>query len=88
MNRYSIGSIIGILVLWELLVRGLQIPRFLLPAPTTIVSYVYAKAELLALHTAMTLIEAGVPPPRPRALVTRSRGPEDASRPATSIRSS
>ena len=60
MNRYTIGSIIGILVLWELLVRGLQIPKFLLPAPTVIVSYVYAKAGLLALHTAMTLIESGL----------------------------
>jgi len=60
MNRYSIASIVGILVLWELLVRGLHIPKFLLPAPTTIVSYVYAKSHLLALHTAMTFIEAGL----------------------------
>ncbi len=60
MNRYSIASIIGILILWELLVRGLQIPKFLLPAPTAIVSYVYTKAGLLAVHTAMTLIEAGL----------------------------
>ncbi len=38
MNRYSIGSILGILILWELLVRGLEIPKFLLPAPTVILS--------------------------------------------------
>jgi NitT/TauT family transport system permease protein len=60
MNRYSIASIIGILVLWELLVRGLHIPQFLLPAPTTILSYVYAKSQMLALHTVMTLVEAGL----------------------------
>ena len=60
MNRYSIGSIIGILVLWELVVRGLEIPKFLLPAPTTIIFYVITKFRLLATHTAFTLLEAGV----------------------------
>jgi NitT/TauT family transport system permease protein len=60
MNRYSIGSIIGILVLWELLVRGLEIPKFLLPAPSTIISYSVTKARLLATHTVITLLEAGV----------------------------
>src|SRR4030043_908404 len=59
MNRYSIGSIIGLLLLWELLVRWLEIPRFLLPAPSTILSYIIAKSRLLALHTLMTLLEAG-----------------------------
>jgi NitT/TauT family transport system permease protein len=59
MNRYSIGSILGILVLWEVAVRGLQIPRFLLPAPTTILTYIVAKSHLLAFHTAMTFLEAG-----------------------------
>jgi len=60
MNRYSIGSIIGILVLWELLVKWLEIPKFLLPAPTTIISYVITKFRLLATHTAITLLEAGI----------------------------
>jgi len=60
MNRYSIGSIIGILLLWEFLVRWLEIPKFLLPAPSTIVSYMVAKSRLLASHTTMTLLEAGV----------------------------
>ncbi len=60
MNRYSIGSIIGILVLWELVVKWLEIPKFLLPAPTTIISYVITKFRLLANHTAITLLEAGV----------------------------
>ena len=59
MNRYSIGSIIGILLLWEVLVRVLEIPKFLLPAPTTIISYIIAKSQLLAFHTIMTLLEAG-----------------------------
>ncbi|OGP74866.1 MAG: hypothetical protein A2V86_18125 [Deltaproteobacteria bacterium RBG_16_49_23] len=60
MNRYSIGSIVGILILWELLVRWLEIPRFLLPAPSTILSYIIAKSGLLALHSSMTLLEAGL----------------------------
>jgi NitT/TauT family transport system permease protein len=60
MNRYSIGSIVGILLLWELLVRWLEIPKFLLPTPLTIVSYMIAKSRLLASHTTMTLLESGV----------------------------
>ena len=60
MNRYSIGSIVGILLLWELLVRWLEIPKFLLPTPSTIISYIIAKFQLLANHTLMTLLEAGV----------------------------
>lgn len=60
MNRYSIGSILGILLLWELLVRWLEIPKYLLPTPTTIIAYIIAKFQLLANHTLMTLLEAGV----------------------------
>ncbi len=60
MNRYSIGSIIGILLLWEFLVRWLEVPKFLLPAPSTILSYAIAKSRLLALHTSMTFLEAGL----------------------------
>jgi len=60
MNRYSIGSIVGILLLWELVVRGLEIPKYLLPTPTVITSYMIAKFQLLASHTLMTLLEAGV----------------------------
>jgi NitT/TauT family transport system permease protein len=59
MNRYSIGSILGVLILWEGAVKALQIPKFLLPAPTTILSYVVAKSSLLAVHTGMTFLEAG-----------------------------
>ena len=60
MNRYSIGSIVGILLLWELLVRVLEIPKFLLPTPSTILSYMVAKFQLLANHTLMTFLEAGI----------------------------
>ena len=60
MNRYSIGSIVGILLLWEILVRGLEIPKYLLPAPTTILSYMITRFHLLASHALMTLLEAGV----------------------------
>src|SRR4030043_73219 len=70
MNRYSIGSIIGILVLWELLVKGLEIPKFLLPAPTTIISYVITKFRLLATHTAITLFFFPVLGPTFKALAS------------------
>ena len=60
MNRYSVGSIVGILLLWELLVRGLEIPKYLLPTPTIIASYMIDKFQLLASHTLMTLVEAGI----------------------------
>jgi NitT/TauT family transport system permease protein len=59
MNRYSVGSVIGIVGLWEILVRALDVPKFLLPAPSTIFSYLVAKANLFAFHTGMTLLEAG-----------------------------
>ncbi len=60
MNRYSIGSIIGILLLWELSVRGFDIPKFLLPTPSTILFYVIVKYQLLFQHTLMTFVEAGL----------------------------
>jgi len=60
MNRYSFGSIVGILLLWELAVRGLEIPKYLLPTPTAIAAYIIAKFQLLASHTLMTLLEAGI----------------------------
>ncbi len=59
MNRYSVGSVIGIVLLWEILVRTLNIPKFLLPAPSAIVIYIVAKSHLFAFHTSMTLLEAG-----------------------------
>jgi len=59
MNRYSIVSIVGILLLWELLVRWLEIPKYLLPTPTVIISYIISKFQLLASHTFMTFMEAG-----------------------------
>jgi NitT/TauT family transport system permease protein len=59
MNRYSVGSVIGIVGLWEILVRALDVPKFLLPAPSILFSYLVAKANLFAFHTGMTLLEAG-----------------------------
>jgi len=59
MNRYSIGSIIGIFLFWELMVRWLEVPKFLLPAPSVILTYAIAKSNLLASHTLMTFLEAG-----------------------------
>jgi NitT/TauT family transport system permease protein len=60
MNRYAIGSVLGIILLWEGLVRLLSIPKFLLPAPSAILAFVVAKYSFLAFHTGMTLAEAGL----------------------------
>jgi NitT/TauT family transport system permease protein len=60
MNKYSVGSIVGILLLWEILVRFLEIPKFLLPTPSAILSYIIFKFQLLANHTLMTFMEAGI----------------------------
>jgi ABC-type nitrate/sulfonate/bicarbonate transport system permease component len=59
MTRYSIGSIVGVLLLWELVARWLEIPKYLLPTPAAITSYVIVKFQLLASHTRRTLLEAG-----------------------------
>jgi len=59
MNRYSVASIVGIILLWEMLVKAFDVPKFLVPAPTTIVSYIFAKYRLFAFHMGMTLLEAG-----------------------------
>ncbi|MBI2965220.1 MAG: ABC transporter permease subunit, partial [Chloroflexi bacterium] len=42
---------------WELLVRALTVPRWLLPPPTSIVRELGTSADLLARHTLITLQE-------------------------------
>ena len=64
------------MLLWELSVKWLEIPKFLLPAPTTIVSYIIAKSRLLATHTTMTLFEAGAGFLIGK-LISRGRGGDD-----------
>ncbi len=50
MNRYSIGSIVSILLPWELAARGLGIPKHHLSTASAITSYMIVKFQLLASH--------------------------------------
>lgn len=44
------------LAAWELAVRMLEIPRFLLPAPTAVLQFTVENVDLLAPHTLSTLL--------------------------------
>lgn len=51
-------AIVELLLLWELLVRALSIPSYVLPAPTQVLAALWAdRAELLR-HSAITVAEA------------------------------
>jgi NitT/TauT family transport system permease protein len=45
------------LVVWELAVRLLKIPRYLLPSPLAVVAYMYEHPAYLAYHSWVTLVE-------------------------------
>lgn len=49
-------SLIGLVVLWELAVGALEIPRFLLPAPSSVVEYTVENFGLLLSFAMSTLI--------------------------------
>lgn len=53
-----LGYFIGMLALWELLVRQLNIPFYVLPPPTEILWIFVAEFSLLVGHTGITLAEA------------------------------
>ena len=45
----------ALVVLWEILVRVLDVPRFLLPAPSEIVALAIAEWPLIQMHTLVTI---------------------------------
>lgn len=49
--------IVAMLLAWEAGVRGLGVPRYILPAPSLIAETLWAKAPLFAWHTFVTLQE-------------------------------
>jgi len=57
---YPALTIIGILVVWEVAVRLLKIPEYLLPAPSTIVAEGVVSWQYYAEHTYYTLYEVAV----------------------------
>mgnify|MGYP000682834001 FL=1 len=50
--------LIGILVIWEILVLLLNIPEYLLPKPTRIISEIITNFDHLLNHTGVTMLEA------------------------------
>jgi NitT/TauT family transport system permease protein len=48
-------ALVGLLILWELVVRVFDIPRFLLPAPSAVLVETFERFDLLMRHTEATL---------------------------------
>ncbi len=56
-NMYTILSVVFLVILWEVLVRVLNTPEYLVPAPSVIVKAVAAHWQVLAKHGWVTLYE-------------------------------
>lgn len=54
----SVGGIVAIIVIWDLIVRIFKIPRFLLPSPWSVFQELYAKSGYFMGHTWVTLYES------------------------------
>ena len=54
------ATLLALLLVWELVCRMGLVPAYLLPSPTQIAAALVADAQLIASHSATTLIEAGV----------------------------
>ena len=55
---YPVAALLGFLLLWEVVVRVLQLPAYLVPAPVDIVRQIYLEADYLLEHTWVTTLEA------------------------------
>lgn len=54
---YPIGMLVAALVFWEIAVRALSIPAYLLPAPSTIIASMYKNSAVLIKESIGTTIE-------------------------------
>ena len=52
---------IAILVIWECIVRGLEVPEVILPAPTAIVSAFFSSLEILRIDFVQTVVKGAIP---------------------------
>lgn len=57
-SLYPIITFLIILVIWQFIVIGFDVPQYILPAPTDILSVFFTDYENLYLHTLVTLNEA------------------------------
>ncbi len=53
----GIGGIVVAIFLWELVCRLIQVPSYLLPAPSEVVGRLVAERQVLAYHTFITVVE-------------------------------
>lgn len=54
---YPVGTILVILVLWEIACRQFEIPTYLLPPPSSVLATIVRRYDLLAMHTFVTTAE-------------------------------
>lgn len=52
------GAMFFLLILWEILVRALQVPSYVLPAPTQVLAALWTDRAALLSHSAVTVLEA------------------------------
>ena len=57
-SLYPIITFLIILIIWQFIVVGFDVPQYILPAPTDILSVFFTDYENLYLHTLVTLNEA------------------------------
>lgn len=55
---YPAAALGGLLILWEVLVRALEIPSYVLPAPTKVLEALWTDRATLAEHAGVTVLEA------------------------------
>ena len=53
----AVGTMLSLLIAWEILVRTLDVQQWLLPAPTVIFTELHDSFSLLTRHAATTLLE-------------------------------
>ncbi len=53
-----IGFMLVLVIIWEMIIRIVEVPNYILPAPTAIVSFLFANFGLLMSHTKTTIVEA------------------------------
>lgn len=55
---YPAAALIALLLLWEMLVRALEIPSYVLPSPTSVLAALWNDRAALAGHAGVTVLEA------------------------------
>lgn len=57
-NLLPVGFILCILLVWEIVINILEVPKYILPSPSNILKALYRSREVLAMHAKTTMIEA------------------------------